>query len=165
MPTEKPPSQSPHPNEDLISDDQEFWSRQFLKHIEFNLLDVITGLSRNASQEEYQAATLKAVIETLQDSGMALDEFPSLAAKAISQIQDQQPSTNVTQWTSAMNARRMDLIDRQIQETITVPEQIELARLTEAMRTVVDSEKSQPMEEMKALHAKLLSIRDEEPGN
>ncbi|MFG0265482.1 MAG: hypothetical protein ACF8AM_10075 [Rhodopirellula sp. JB055] len=165
MPTEKPPSRTPHPNKDIISDDQDFWSRQFLKHIELNLLDVIAGLSRNATQEEYQAATLQAVIETLQDSGMALIEFPSLAAKAIAKIQDQPPSTNVTQWTPAMNARRMDLIDRQIQETITVPEQIELARLTEAMRTVIDSEKSQPMEGMKALHAKLLSIRDEEPGH
>ncbi|MAP10379.1 MAG: hypothetical protein CMM00_16970 [Rhodopirellula sp.] len=165
MPTEKPPSQTPHPNKDLISDDQDFWSRQFLKHIELNLLDVITGLPPSASQDEYQAATLQAVVETLLDSGMALDDFPSLVAKAIAKIEGKQSSTNATQWTSAMNARRMDLIDRQIQETITVQEQIELARLTEAMRMVVDSEKSQPMEGMKALHAKLLSVRDEEPGN
>lgn len=165
MPTKKLPSKTTDPGSEAISGDQDLWSRQFLKHFEFNLLDSVARLSDKAALEEYQAATVQAVIETLHDSGMGIAEFPELAAKAIAAVQNTHAPDVTAQWTPSMNDRRMDLIDRQIQETITIAEQIELAQLTDAMRAVVDSEANLPMKGAKALHRKLLSIRHEEPND
>lgn len=165
MPTEKLPSKTTDPDGVAISEDQDVWSRQFLKHFEFSLLDAVARLPDQATLEEYQATTLQAVIETLQESGMGMAEFPELVAKALTAIHSTDAPDAATQWNPAMNDRRIELIDLQIQQTITVPEQIELAQLTEAMRTVVDSEENLPMDGAKALHRKLLSIRQDETND
>jgi len=165
MPTKKLPSKTSDSGSEAMSEDQDLWSRQFLKHFEFDLLDAVALLSDKATLEEYQAATLIAVIETLRESGMGIAEFPELAAKAIAAVQNTHSPDVTAQWSPPMNDRRIELIDRQIQETIMVAEQIELAQLTEAMRTVVDSEANLPMAGARALHRKLLSIRQDETSD
>jgi hypothetical protein len=60
------------------------------------------------------------------------------------------------EWSDAKNARRCELIDRQIQNTISAEEAAELERLQYAMRTHLDRVAPLPMEGAKRLHAKLL---------
>ncbi|WP_442507605.1 hypothetical protein SH528x_006534 [Novipirellula sp. SH528] len=154
MPTEKLPDETLDTAQDAISEDHDFWSRQFLKHFEIHLLDSVSLLRGKSPIEDYQEATVRAVIETLHDSGMEIGAFVELVAKSLASVELAEPK-----WLPQMNDRRMELIDKQIQETITVAELIELAQLTQAMRDYVDSESSLPMEGAKALHRKLLSIR------
>jgi len=160
MPTEKPRSQFIQTETEAVTEGDDFWSRQFLKHFELGLLDAVAELPESASLEAYQQATVSAVIQTLVESGMPPEAFVGFAAKALASL-DNVPKA----WLPVMNDRRMELIDLQIQESITVAEQIELAQLTETMRAVVDSEANLPMERAKALHRKLLSIRRDETND
>jgi PAS domain S-box-containing protein len=60
------------------------------------------------------------------------------------------------EWSDAKNARRCELIDRKIQNTISTEESIELEQLQEALRAYVDRVAPLPMEGAKKLHAELL---------
>ena len=62
------------------------------------------------------------------------------------------------EWNSALNQRRFELIDKEIQETLAPAERVELARLTGIMREQLESEANLPMEGAKALHRKLLEL-------
>lgn len=159
MPTDKPPSENIDPTREMISEDQVFWSQQFLKHLELSLLDCIAKLPKHAALEDYQAATFQAVLETLRDSGMEIGRLPELAAQAMARIEGGDGNRNKLPWNNSMNGRRMELIDKFIQETITIPEQFELADLTQAMREFLDTESPMPIDGAKALHQKLLSIQ------
>ena len=62
----------------------------------------------------------------------------------------------MTDWTEANNARRCELIDRQIQSTITPEEGAELDRLQRALRSYLDQVAPLDLEGARRLHAKLL---------
>ena len=59
-------------------------------------------------------------------------------------------------WTTELNQRRFELIDRQIQGTLTPEESIELAGLTQLMRDHVDAEAQFPIQGARELHRRLL---------
>jgi len=59
-------------------------------------------------------------------------------------------------WTAELNRRRFELIDRDIQGTLTPAEHFELAGLTKLMREQVESEENLPMDGARALHKFLL---------
>jgi hypothetical protein len=61
-------------------------------------------------------------------------------------------------WSDALNQRRFELIDKEIQGSLTPAERIELAGLTRSMREHVESETNLPMEGARALHANLLQL-------
>jgi hypothetical protein len=58
-------------------------------------------------------------------------------------------------WSSAMNDRRVALIERDVDGTITRDESLELEYLQEAMRAHVQRSAPIPLEEARELHAKL----------
>lgn len=60
------------------------------------------------------------------------------------------------EWSEAKNARRCELIDRKIQESITPDEEAELDSLQQALRDYLDRVAPLPLEGAKRLHAKLL---------
>jgi PAS domain S-box-containing protein len=60
------------------------------------------------------------------------------------------------EWSEAKNARRCDLIDRKIQNTISTEESAELDDLQESLRAYLDRVAPLPMEGAKELHAKLI---------
>lgn len=60
------------------------------------------------------------------------------------------------EWTPHDNARRCELIDREIEGSITFDEAEELERLQQAMRNYLDSAAPLPIEGAKRLHAALL---------
>ncbi len=59
-------------------------------------------------------------------------------------------------WSEAKNARRCELIDRKIQNTISTQEAAELGELQEALRAYLDRVAPLPMEGAKKLHAELM---------
>ncbi len=153
MATKKPPEPMPPQPHPAISAEPDAWIRQFIKRLEFHILDAGRELPRGASITELQAATARAILETYLDSGM---EFES-AVELLGRVALEWKSGGVA-WSDAMNQRRFALIDKEIQGTLTPAESIELAGLTRIMRDEVESEANLPMEGARALHRKLLEL-------
>jgi hypothetical protein len=121
------------------------WIRQFVKHLELHLLDAGRELSPDADTAEMQLATARAVLATYCDSGMEVES----AVELLGQAAVESRSVDVV-WNDEMNRRRFDLIDKEIQGSLTPAESI--------MRHHVDSETNLPMKGARALHRKLLQL-------
>ena len=129
------------------------WIRKFVQQFELNFVDTSLGLLPDARAIEYQLATIRAMLRTLLDSGMDIESF----AETVGRVLIQEP-LGAVEWNSKSNQRRFDLIDKEIQETLTPAERVELAGLTAAMREQLESEANLPMEGASALHRKLLEL-------
>jgi hypothetical protein len=129
------------------------WFQQFMKHLEINWSSVSQRIATNNDPSAYRLEVLRAVKLTLKDSGM--DE--SSIQTAFAQVAFESPmQADVTGWTIEQNTRRFELIDRDIQGTLTATEQLELAALTQLMRVQVETANNQPTSGAKALHRFLL---------
>lgn len=144
MPVEKQPDDSKTLNEGAID-----WFRQFLKHLEVHLADTGQGLFENAEASEYCLAAMRAVKLTLLDSGLDDGQILELFGRAALESR----SSSELEWTDELNQRRFELIDRDIQGTLSSDEQVELAGLTQLMREHVSSDF--PLEGAKKLHRRL----------
>ena len=138
---------------DAISPDASDWIRKFLHQLELNFVDTGLGLPPDARVGEYQLATIRTMFHTLLDSGM---DTESLAETVGRVLIEKRPGS--IEWNSELNQRRFELIDKEIQETLTPAERVELAGLTGIMREQLESEANLPMEGVKALHRKLLAL-------
>ncbi|MGO8745158.1 MAG: hypothetical protein ACLQNE_04135 [Thermoguttaceae bacterium] len=114
----------------------------------------------NASDLDYRIAAIRAMFETLLDSGMDAELFAETVGRVL--IEERPGSI---QWNSQLNQRRFELIDKEIQETLAPAERVELAGLTRIMREQLESEANLPMEGAKALHRKLLEMAAQEKLN
>lgn len=94
------------------------------------------------------------LLATYLDSGM---DFES-AVELLGQVVVQRLSVDVA-WSDALNQRRFALIDKEIQQSLTPAESIELAGLTRIMRDHVETETNLPMNGARALHRKLLQLK------
>jgi hypothetical protein len=126
------------------------WIRQFVQQLELHFLDTTQNLASEAGFFDYQVATIRAVLRTLLDSGMDTESIVGTIGQVLI---ERRPGP--LEWTPELNQRRFDLIDREIQETLTPAERIELAGLTRIMREAIDTEANLPMEGAKILHRKL----------
>ncbi len=153
MPTKRPPKSESESRRDSISEHASDWIRQFIKHFELNFVDTIQSLPHDASTPEYQDATIRAMFQTLLDSGMDTESL----VETIGRVAIERRPGSV-EWNSELNQRQFALIDKLIQETLTPSEKIELAGLTKIMREQLDSEANLPLEGAKALHRKLLEL-------
>jgi hypothetical protein len=135
------------------------WFRQFLKHLELNLTESShQGLAPDADVAALRLTALRAVKRTLTDSGMSDQELLDLFAKVALE-----PARTATQrgWNATLNKRRFELIDRDIQGSLSPAEQLELASLTQLMRQHVDIELNLPFEGAKQLHRRLADLATE----
>ena len=153
MPIEQQPDPETEAHPSSISLHASDWLRQFVKHFEQNFVDASEHLAPNANLSAYQLATVRAVIATLNDSGLTAESAREMLAQ-VSMEQD----NNLIEWTSDLNNRRFELIDKDIQETLPPMEQIELTALTKIMRQHLDAELTLPMEGARALHRKLTEL-------
>jgi len=71
MTNEKQPETST--NADSVPDDANDWFRTFCKHLSVNFIPSVSHLPFEADIPEYQIATLRAVLQTLVESGMITD--------------------------------------------------------------------------------------------
>jgi hypothetical protein len=139
-----------------ISDHASDWIRRFSKELEDNFIDAAVSVPADAAAREYQHATIRAVFSVLLDSGMDTESFAEMVGRVLIEKR-----TASVEWTAEFNQRRFELIDKEIQETLTPAERIELAGLTGIMRERLELEADLPMEGAKALHRKLLALAAE----
>lgn len=96
---------------------------------------------------------MRAVKLTLLESGMDHAEILELFGQVALEVAN---APGKLEWNSELNKRRFELIDRDIQGTLSRREEIELAGLTQLMREHIDSEANLPVEGARNLH-RLLS--------
>ena len=154
MTTTKPHDSELPVSREAISAFTDDWIRQFIKHFELHLLDASRELPPDASVSESQVVTARAILATYLDSGM---EFESVV-ELLGQMAADRRTAGVA-WSDALNQRRFELIDKEIQGSLTPAESIELAGLTRSMRDHVESETYLPMEGARALHRNLLQLK------
>jgi len=129
---------------------------KFVPDFERALVDESARLQEHTDITEFQNATVR----TLLDSGMSVESLTESVGQVLN---DLDPID--AEWNSRRNKRRLALIDKQIQRSITPAEKLELARLTTAMRQHVDSEANLPIQGARALHKKLLAANVKDQGN
>jgi hypothetical protein len=157
MASKKLPNSETAPPSETISGEAEFWFNQFLKHATFAFQDRCQSLDESPSHEDVQQVTIESLVDTLLESGASHE---SLIA-AVGKMAVERDSSSAA-WTKAMNERRVDLIDRDLQEIATLEEQVELAKLTAIMRLALDTEDNIPLAGAKQLHEKLLNLGQQE---
>ena len=140
-----------------LSEHTSDWINLFIKHFELNLVDASHSLRPDASDSDYRSAAIRAMFETVLDSGVDSDVF----AETVGQVLIEERHGFI-EWNSDLNQRRFELIDKAIQESLTPAESIELAGLTRIMREHLESEANLPMEGAKALHRKLRELAAED---
>ena len=98
---------------------------------------------------------MHAVKLTLRHSGADDDEIANLFGRIAIEDVD---LANEKVWSTKLNKRRFELIDGDIQGTLSRAEQIELNTLTQLMREHVDSEVNLPFDGARKLHRYLSDL-------
>lgn len=138
----------------------EEWGRVFVGQLEDEYTSAAVKLPTNATSADFRRAMMTAVVKVLGESGAKPQEIARLVEETVRRLS---PVDRNVEWTSQRNARRMELIDKWIQKTLTLDEAAELEQLTECMRTHCDTEEMVPLEGARRLHRRLLGIDDSEP--
>jgi len=151
--TPKKPPDPDAPRSRAISGPADDWIRQFVKHFELNIVDCSRDVPPDAGVRESMRATASAVFATFLDSGMDKDAVLDL----LEQVAFESISAGIA-WSETLNHRRFELIDKEIEQSLTPAERIELVRLTGIMRNHVESELNLPIAGVQELHRKLLQL-------
>lgn len=138
-----------------LSETANDWFRVFLKHLEIYMAETGKALRPDADSAELRLAAMRAVKLTLQDSGVKEDEIVNLFARIV--IEEKSAIENPV-WNAELNKRRFELIDGDIQGTLSQAEQIELDGLTHLMREHVDCEVNLAFEGARKLHRHLAEL-------
>lgn len=139
---------------DELSEAANDWIRQFLKVLELNLLEEGQDLASD-DVGHFGLATVRAVKRTLLDAGFTSEEIVNLIGRV--ELEGLE-AVATFEWNSELNKRRFELIDKDIQGTLSRAEQIELAGLTQLMREQIDSDENLPLEGARKLHQLLSDI-------
>ena len=142
-----------------IHPDAEDWGGKFAWTLELEYSNTAAQLPDGASSVDFRRAMLTAVVNVLGESGAKPEEIAQLLEECI------RPLSLVKgddEWTSEKNGRRLELIDKFIQQTLSPEEAVELERLTEQMRSRYDTEEMVPLEGARRLHRQLLENDDAE---
>lgn len=134
------------------------WFRQFLKHLEIFMTETGQALRPDSEPTEFCLAAMRAVKLTLEDSGVDKDEIVNIFGRMV--IEEKSGGKGLV-WSAELNKRRFELIDGDIQGTLSRAEQIELAGLTHLLREHVDSPVNLPIEEARKLHRHLAELESD----
>ena len=156
MGKEKPLEQG-SPTTPSYPSDAADWLNTFKKHFSIAFQDATSGLANQTANEELQKAAVVAMMTTLRDSGLSDDQMLVFLSEAFETV----PTTSI-EWTPELNKRRIELIDRDLANEISFGERIELARLTNALRTSVHAEGAFPIKGARELYAKLKAMEQKE---
>lgn len=134
------------------------WYRQFLKMLELTIVETGLRLPSDATHADFRLAAMRAVKLTLLDSGIDEDAVTILFGKVA--FEDVMSPGKLV-WNAELNKRRFELIDGDIQGTLSRAEQLELAGLTALMRDCTDFEVNLPLEGARKLHLRLSGLEAE----
>lgn len=135
------------------------WGSQFVKNLEFEYSNAAAELPAQATWADFRRAMVRAFEATLVESGAHPGDIRNLIQESLSLDHDVEKSAG---WTSELNARRMELIDKLIQQSLSPKEAAELGRLTAQLRLHVDNEELLPLEGARQIHRRLLESNN--PG-
>lgn len=152
----------PDPKYATLSEGANDWIRQFLKHLEIYMSETGQGLPSNATTADYSLAAMRSVKMTLLDSGLNDEQILGLLGQVAF---ESAISSSTPEWTAELNKRRFELIDGDIQGTLSREEQLELAALTQHMRVHVESEINLPFQGAQKLHCYLTQLGSEATGS
>lgn len=159
MGKEKPLEQG-SPEASSHSSDAADWLNAFKKHFSIAFQDATSSLNDKPANEDLQKAAVVAMTTTLRDSGLSDDQMLIFLSDAFEAVR-----VGAIEWTPELNQRRIELIDLEIAKTISFDEKVELAKLTDALRASVNTEKAFPMAGARDLHAKLKAMEQKEDQN
>jgi hypothetical protein len=145
-------------NNPTLSSDALDWGKLFVKHLKIQYEDLASRLPEHATDMDFGCTMVNAMRDALLESGIRPSErialqFQEAATRLLAVDED-------AAWDSEKNARRMELIDRRIEQAITPEEAIELERLTLQMRAFCDNEETIPLEGARRLYRRLLGDDD-----
>jgi hypothetical protein len=140
-----------------ISFESEGWRTWFVGYISQAYQRLAERLPPDATLSDFQKAMMTAVGDAFDVSRTAPDNVPQVCEEIEARLL---PEDEGTPWDREKNARRLNLIDKKIQQTITPGEAIELTRLTRQMRLHCDREEMVPLEGARELHRRLLDMGD-----
>lgn len=145
----------PESSDRELSESANDWFRQFLKHLEIFMAETGRVLRPDSGSAELRLAAMRAVKLTLLESGADENEIVNLFGRIIFEGKG---LANRPVWNAELNKRRFELIDGDIQGTLSGTEQIELDGLTHLMREHVDSDVNLPFEGARKLHRHLTGL-------
>lgn len=119
------------------------WGSQFLKSLEFEYSNFAAELPAQAAWTEFRRAMIRAFEATLVESGADPDELRSLIQESLSPDKGAEKSVG---WTRGLSARRLELIDKMIQRSLSAAEAEELDQLTARLRHYTDTEELIPLQ-------------------
>jgi hypothetical protein len=140
-----------------VSGDAEEWGRLFVKNLELEYASSASALPADATWPDFQQAMMIAIGKVFEESGATLESVARLWDEIAGRPS---PIDEDVTWSREKNARRLNLIDKKIQQTITPAEALELTRLTQQMRTHCDREEMVPLEGARKIHRRLLDMAD-----
>lgn len=130
------------------------WAEMFVKYLQIEFYDVAGEPKENISEDQYRRWMMSAFLKTLAGMGMPPQNIDQLYHAQMATI-DQGPEEP---WSEAKNERRVELIDKSLQDQLTFDEAKELTRLTHQLRATFDNERFLPMKAAKQLHGRLLDL-------
>jgi hypothetical protein len=135
-----------------MSREADQWVRQFLEGVEDKLLRSRTV---DSGGEPLNMAAARAVVDALEETGTDLETVLALFGRVA--VEKRHGSQN---WSEDLNARRCELIDKDVDGTLELGERMELAGLTRLLRERFDTETSVPLTRLEALLTHLDSRRE-----
>lgn len=129
------------------------WGNLFLKALEIEYGNAAAELPAQAAWAEYRQAMIRAFGAALIESGADPSELGRLIQDIVPRDQLAEKSVG---WTSELNARRIELIDKMIQQSLSEAEAAEFGQLTARLRLHVDNEELVPLQGARQLHRRLL---------
>ena len=154
----KKPLEQGSPTSHSHSSDAADWLNAFKKHFSIAFQDATSSLANQPANEQLQKAAVIAMTTTLRDSGLSNNQMLVFLSEAFETVH----AAGTTEWTPELNERRIELIDKDIANAISFDEKVELAKLTDALRTSVGTEEAFPLEGARELHAKLKAMEQKE---
>jgi hypothetical protein len=136
------------------------WGRGFVERLETLFIDAASHLPPGADQADFRHAMATAFAVVLDWEGGNPEETKRTTGKREKAALSAGTSEK---WTSEKSARRLELIDKWIQQTLSPDESIELDHLTALLRSVFDTEEMVPLGGARRLHRQLLGI--DKPGD
>ena len=130
------------------------WGRKFLTLVEDRFAHLLSNLPLStATLADYQKAMTRAVFEEFRASGTNSEALAIWFEEFDRELGQGGVESS---WNEEKNSRRLGLVDKSIQQTLTADETIELGRLTAELRVACRREDFSQMEALRQLHGQLL---------
>jgi hypothetical protein len=156
MPNDKSHDLQARPKRRFVSSEAQEWGRLFVKNLECEYASLASQLPADATWPDFQRAMMVAFRTIFDESGPP-ESMGRFCEEVIAGLL---PVDTDVSWNQEKNSRRLGLIDKNIQRTISPEESLELARLTRQMRIHCDHEETVPLEGARELHRRLLDMAD-----